>query len=162
MTDRNMHLFFEEGIRRGISTITNRYAKANNSYMGEAFDSEEETTYLQYLDANNLYGWAMWQPLPIRNFRWLDEDDIRTYMKYPKWITNCTLEVDLEYPMELHNIHNDYLLAPESVSGMKKLIPNFRSKKKYVLHDGNLHQYLKHGMKLTKIHEGLPTSRACF
>ena len=106
LTDRDRHLFFEEGIRGGISTITNRYAKANNPYMGEDFNPEEETTYLQYLDANNLYGWAMSQPLPIRNFRWFDEDDIRTYMKYPEWIKSCTLEVDLDSPRELHDAHS--------------------------------------------------------
>ena len=164
LTDRDRHLFFEEGIRGGISTITNRYAKANNPYMGEDFNPEEETTYLQYLDANNLYGWAMSQPLPIRNFRWFDEDDIRTYMKYPEWIKNCTLEVDLEYPRELHDAHSDYPLAPESltVGGTKKLIPNLRSKEKYVLHHKNLHQYLKHGMKLTKIHRGVAYSESMF
>ena len=115
--------------------------------MGEAFDPEGETTCLQYLDANNLYGWAMSQPLPVKNFRWLDDDEIGTYTKYPEWIRNCTLEVDLECPKELHDAHNDYPLAPESltVSGMKKLIPNLWSKEKYVLHHKNLHQYLKHG-----------------
>ena len=96
LTDRDMHLFFEESIRGGISTITNRSVKANNPYMGEDFNPGEETTYLQYLDANNLYGWAMSQPLPVKNFRWLNEDEIKTYTKYPEWIRNCTLEVDLE------------------------------------------------------------------
>ena len=106
----------------------------------------------------------MSQPLPIRNFRWFDEDDIRTYMKYPEWIKNCTLEVDLEYPRELHDAHSDYPLAPVSltVGGTKKLIPNLRSKEKYVLHHKNLHQYLKHGMKLTKIHRGVAYSESIF
>ena len=75
-----------------------------------------------------------------------------------------TLEVDLEYPKELHDAHNDYPLAPESftVSGTNKLIPNLWSKKKYVLHHKNLHQYLKHGMKLTKIHRGVAYSESMF
>ena len=85
-------------------------------------------------------------------------------MKYPKTIRNCTLEVDLEYPKELHDVHNNYPLAPESVvvSGMKKLIPKLRSTKNYVLHHKNLHQYLKHGMELTKIHRGVAYSESMF
>ena len=85
-------------------------------------------------------------------------------MTYPKTIRNCTLKVDLEYPKELHDVHNNYPLAPESVvvSGMKKLIPKLRSKKNYVLHHKNLHQYLKHGMELTKIHRGVAYSENMF
>ena len=111
LTDSDMQLFFEEGIRGGASMITNRYAKANHKYM-EGYDPEEETSFIQYLDANNLYGWAMSQPLPVGNFLWLSQDEIYTYTKFPKWIRSCTLEVDLEYPKELHDLHNDYPLAP--------------------------------------------------
>ena len=79
LTDSDMHLFFEEGTRGGVSTITNRYAKANHKYM-ENFNPEEETSFIQYLDANNFYGWAMSQPLPVRNFMWLSQDEIGTMM----------------------------------------------------------------------------------
>ena len=95
-----MRLFFEEGIRGGVSTITNRYAKANHKYM-KSYDREEESAYIQYLDANNLYGWAMSQHLPVGNFMWLNEDDIYTYTRHPEWIRSCTLEVDLEYTLEV-------------------------------------------------------------
>ena len=101
-----MHMFFEKGTRGGVSMITNRYAKANHN-------SEKETSFIQYLDANNLYGWAMRQPLPVGNFMWIPQDELETMMKYPEWIRSCTLEVDLEYPSELHDLHNDYPLAPQ-------------------------------------------------
>ena len=117
-----------------------------------------------YLDANNLYGWAMSQPLPVGNFMWLSQDEIETFMKYPKWIRSCTLEVDLEYPRELHDLHNDYPLASESLSvnDTPKLILNLANKKKYVLHHKNLQQHLKYGMKLTKIHRGIRYTESKF
>ena len=155
-----MHLFFEEGTRGGVSMITNRYAKANHKYMKD-YDPEEGTSFIQYLDANNLYGWAMSQPLPVGNFMWLSQDEIETFMKYPEWIRSCTLEVDLEYP---HDLHNDYPLAPETVTvnDTPKLIPNLGNRKKYVLHYKNLQQYLKYGMRLTKIHRGIRYSESKF
>ena len=158
-----MHLFFEEGIRGGISMITNRYAKANQKYV-EGYDPGEKNAYIQYLDANNLYGWAMSQQLPAENFAWLDEDDIYTYTKYPEWIRSCTLEVDLEYPKELHDLHSDYPLAPETVTvnDMKKLIPHLGNRKKYVLHHEALQQCLKFGVKLTKIRRGVRYTESKF
>ena len=69
----------------------------------------------------------------------------------------CILEVDLEYPPSLHDLHSDYPLAPErvEVNKVNKLIPNLRDKKKYVIHYENLKQYLSLGLKLTKIHRGI-------
>ena len=72
LTDPDMLLMFERGIRGGITQAVCKYAAANNPYMGDKFDPNEDTTYLQYLDANNLYGWAMSQPLPTGGFRWAD------------------------------------------------------------------------------------------
>ena len=72
LLDPDMLLMFERGITGGITQSINRWAKANNPYMGSEFDPDEKTNYLQYLDANNLYGWAMSQPLPIRGFCWVD------------------------------------------------------------------------------------------
>ena len=163
LRDSDMHLFFEEGIRGEVSTITNRYAKANHKYM-EDYNPDEPSAYIQYLDANNLYGWTMSQSLPVGNFQWLDEDEIYTYTKYPEWIRFCTLEVDLENPDELHDLHSDYPLAPENVmvNGAKILIPHLGSRKNYVLHYKTLHKYLKYGMKLVKIHRGIKYRESMF
>jgi hypothetical protein len=91
-------------------------------------------------------------PLPTGNFKWMTEHELRTWRSTP-----CLLEVDLEYPEELHDLHNDYPLAPESliINKCKKLVPNLRNKTKYVVHHVNLKLYERLGMKITKIHRGL-------
>ena len=130
-----MLFMWEKGIRGGVSMISNRYAKANNKYMGNEFNSNEPSTYIQYLDANNLYGWAMSKPLPTHGFKWMEDNELNVWKKTP-----CILEVDLEYPKELHDLHNDYPLAPEhiKVNKTKKLIPNLWDKKNYVIYYENL------------------------
>ena len=75
LTDYDMLLMVEEGIRGGICHSIHRYAKANNKYM-KNYNNNEESSYIQYLDANNLYGWAMSKTLPVNGFRWLDSDKI--------------------------------------------------------------------------------------
>jgi len=150
-----MILMIRKGTRGGISTISNRYGKANNKYM-KNFNSKKKSTYLTYLDANNLYGWARSKPLPIGNFDWMSEDEIINWNKLGDG-NGCILEVDLEYPKELHDLHNDYPLAAESMKPHKvaKLIPNLNNKVKYVLHYENLKQYLSLGLKLKCIHRGI-------
>lgn len=106
LTDPDMHLFFERGIR-GVSTIMQKYAKANNACMNE-YDPEKPDSYIMYLDANNLYGWAMSQPLPVGDFEWLTPKELNEMMCDHSKIISCTLEVDLEYPQELHGLHNEY------------------------------------------------------
>ena len=162
LSDPNMLLMFEKGIRGGISIISNRYGEANNKYMGKGFDRNKLIKYLMYLDANNLYGCAMSMKLPTHGFKWLsggemknlyDNQIIQVWEKTP-----CILEVDLEYPKELHDLHNDYPFCPERVkceNGVEKLIPNLRDKTKYVIHYRALIQCLKAGMKLKKIHKGI-------
>ena len=152
LSDMDMLLIIEEGIRGGVSMISNRYAKANNKYMGDKFNSNEPSKYIQYLDANNLYGWAMSKPLPTHGFKWMKDSELNVWEKTP-----CILEVDLEYPKELHDLHNDYPLAPEQieVNKTKKLLSNLWSKKNYVIHYENLKQCLNLGLKLTNIHRGL-------
>ena len=152
LSDIDMLLMIEKGIRGGVSMISNRYGKANNKYMGESFNEKEPSKYIQYLDANNLYGWAMSKPLPTHGFKWMKMDEFETWELHP-----CILEVDLEYPKNLHDLHNDYPLAPEQIMVNKtsKLIPNLGDKKKYVLHYEDLRQYLKLGLKLTHIHRGI-------
>ena len=179
MTDINMFQFIEKGMRGGISYIANRYGKANNKYMKE-YDEKAPSKYIMYLDANNLYGWAMSQYLPTGNFRWMTEKRI-SKLNVARYDENnekgLILEVDLEYPKELHNLHNDYPLAAERVCVNKnmlsdyckkiaikynistglvhKLIPTLSNKEKYVLHYRNLQMYIDLGMKLTKIHRVL-------
>ena len=162
LSDPNMLLMFEKGIRGGISIISNRYGEANNKYMGNRFNKNKLSKYLMYLDANNLYGSAMFKKLPIHSFKWLTSGEMeklfdnRVVQVWEK--TPCILEVDLEYPENLHDLHNDYPFCPERVeckNRVEKLIPNLRNKTKYVIHYKNLIQCLKAGLKLKKIHRGI-------
>ena len=152
LSDPDMLLMIEQGIRGGISMISNRYGKANNPYMGEKFNKTEQSKYITYLDANNLYGWAMSKPLPTHGFKWMEESELTKWENH-----SCILEVDMEYPKELHDLHNDYPLAPESitVNKVEKLIPNLNNKTKYVIHYENLKLYESLGLKITKIHRGI-------
>ena len=127
--------------------------------MGSDYDPSKPSKYIQYLDANNLYGWAMSQKLPIGNFRWMTSKQLDKWFEYP-----CILEVDLEYPQDLHDLHDDYPLAPERlmVDKVEKLIPNLNSKEKYVIHHEALKQYLKLGLKLVKVHRGIKFSEEAF
>ena len=152
LSDIDMLLMIEKGIRGGVSMISNRYGKANNKYMVESFIDTMISTYIMYLDANSLYGWAMSKPLPTHGFKWMKVDELETWELH-----SCILEVDLECPKNLHDLYNDYPPAPEQivVNKVSKLIPNLGDKKKYVLHYENLKQYLKLGLKLTHIHSGI-------
>ena len=152
LSDIDMLLMVEKGIRGGVSMVSNRYGKANNKYMDDKFNYNEPSKYIQYLDANNLYGWAMSKPLPTHGFLWMKTSELETWELH-----SCILEVDLEYPKKLHDLHNDYPLAPEQikVNNVEKLIPNLWNKKKYIIHYENLKQYLNFGLKLTNIHRGI-------
>ena len=159
LSDPNMLLMFEKGIRGGISIISNRYGEANNKYMRKGFNKNKPS---KYLDANNLYGGAMSEKLPTHGFKWLTGGEMEKLFNnqvVQVWEkTPCILEVDLEYPKNLHDLHNDYPFCPEKVqckNRVEKLIPNLRDKTKYVIHYKNLIQCLKTGMKLKKIHRGI-------
>ena len=160
LSDVNMLLMFEKGIRGGISIISNRYGEANNKYMKD-YNKNKDSKYLMYLDANNLYGCAMSEKLPTHGFKWLTSGEMENLFNnqiVQVWEkTPCILEVDLEYPEKLHDLHNDYPLCPERVKcdKVEKLIPNLRDKKNYVIHYKNLMQCLRLGMKLKKIHRGI-------
>ena len=158
LKDYDMLMMFGQGIRGGISHISKRYATANNKYM-ENFDETKPSTFIQYLDANNLYGWAMSQKLPTHGFKWIDVGKSKVLKILEKKDTNIgyIFEVDLDYPSALWDLHNDYPLAPEKIKIDKidKLICSFLPKKHYVLHYKNLKQYLQEGMVLKKVHRGI-------
>ena len=155
LKDSDMYLFFERGIRGGQSVIFNKYAAANNKYM-EDYDEDMDNTFISYLDANNLYGHAMNRPLPYKDFKWVDSISIDTIMNYDENSDiGYTLEVDLHYPKELHDLHNDYPLAPERYkpegSFCEKLCGTFYDKKDYIIDIRNLRFYLEKGLVLNKI-----------
>ena len=131
LSDPDMLLMVEKGIRGGVSVISHRYGKANNKYMGEKFDPSKPSMYIADLDENTLYGYAMSMHIPTHGFKWMKPNELQNWEKYP-----CILEVDLEYPRSLHDLHNDYPLAPEHirVNKVDKLIPNLWDKTNYVIH----------------------------
>ena len=125
ISDVDMQNFIEKGMRGGISTITHRYAQANNKYM-KNYDPQKESSYIPYLDANNLYGWAMSQKLPRGDFRWIPSPDSINLDSYDEnSAKGLILEVDLEYPPELHHLHNDYPLAPEKMVVREEMLSDY-------------------------------------
>ena len=156
LTDYDMLLMVEDGIRGGICHSIHRYAKAKNKYM-KNYNNNEESSYIQYLDANNIYGWAMSKKLPVNGFKWLDsdkinEDFIKNYNENND--KGYILEVDVKYPKRLHELHSDlpFLSERMEINKCKKLVCNLFNKKKYVTHINSLKQVLDHGLKLKKIH----------
>ena len=117
LTDYDMLLMIEEGIRSGICHAVHRYAKANNRYMKD-YDENKESSYIQYLDANNLYGAAMSEKFPINGFKWanyisgINEKFVESYKKKNS-SKGYILEVDVDYPSKLHKLHSDMPFLPE-------------------------------------------------
>ena len=167
ISDIDKYLFIEKGPRGGISYIAKRYAKANNKYMND-YDTKKPSTFMSYLDMNNLYGWAMSEYPPYEGFKWLKNvNGFDVALMGNKSRIGYIPKVDLEYPDELHELHNGYPLAPEKlavsydilsdyckkitdeyeikVGGIKKLIPNLGNKTNYVVHYRNLQLYLSLG-----------------
>ena len=182
ISDIDKYFFIEKGLRGGISYIAERYAKANNEHLND-YNPEKSSTFISYLDRNNLYGWAMSEYLPYGRFKWLKNID-----KFDKMSINDKspigyfVKVNLEYPDELHELHNDFPLAPEKfavsndmlskyckkiadkyeikIGDVKKLIPNLCNKTNYVVHYRNRQLYLSLGMKLTKIYRVLKPNQS--
>ena len=149
-----MLLMFERGIRGGITQVVHKYAAANNPYMGDKFNPNQDTTYLQYLDENILYGWAMSEPLPTGGFKWVDVNANEISELATQTDKGYILEVDVSYPKELHNSHNDlpFMCERMEINGVEKLVPNLRNKKNYIIHIQVLNQGQQHGLRLDRIH----------
>ena len=153
ISDIDEHVFIGKGMRGGISYIAKSHSKAINKCT-KNYDDDKKNMFIMYLDANNLYGWAMTQCLPYGGFKWLskkemDEFDLNLVKENSS--DGYILKVDLEYPSELHDLHNDYPLAPEKlkisqdmlskycfdiadkygikISGVNKFVPNLKKKK---------------------------------
>ena len=183
LTDKEMYEMIEKGLRGGMCQVSHKEAKANNKYMGDDYDKEKPTNYINYLDANNLYGLAMSMKLPIGKLKWIKK--ILTEQMIMDWKEKddnaYILEMDLEYPKEIHDEHIDYPLAPENMNveekslsdhqrelhrhyyngkqpkdeKQPKLILNQKNKTKYVVHIKALQFYLGKAMKLTKEKKGV-------
>ena len=165
LTDYNMLMMFEKGIRGGITHISKRYAEANNKYMKD-FDKTKPSTYIHCLDANNLYGYAMSQKLPTHGFKWIDVDVPKVEKLLNKKDTKIgyIFEVDLEYPSSLWKEHNDYPLAPDRIKldKVEKLVSSFLPKKNYVVHYKSLKQYIEMRLVLKKVHRGIKFYQSCW
>ncbi|XP_071578598.1 uncharacterized protein [Temnothorax nylanderi] len=155
LTDIDMAMFVERGIRGGLSQCSLRYARANNRHV-PTYDSSQPTTYLMYYDVNNLYGWAMSESLPYANFQWLEDPENFDVTTVPTDSdVGYILEVDLEYPPELHDAHADLPLCPtrDKPPGKRqeKLLATLYDKSRYVTHYRNLQQCLRLGLRLTRV-----------
>ncbi len=180
ISDVDMHLMIEKGLRGGVSIVTNRKGVANNKYMNN-FVKSKPSTYMAYFDANNLYGWGMYQSMPYGRFKWKNPETY-TLPSYTELCSNTLekghiLEVDLKYPKKLHDLHNELPYCPEHVNvssnmlseytknvakkydikcgNYTKLIPTLDNKYNYVIHERNLRQAVDAGLKVTKIHKVL-------
>ena len=157
ITDPDMLLMVEKGIRGGICHAILRYTEANNKYMKD-YNKDEGQSFLQYNDANNLYGFAMSEPLLVDGFEGMedlskiDEDFIKSYDENSD--KGYKLEVDVEDPKSLHDLHSDFPFLPErmKIDKCKKLVCNLYDKKSYVVHIRSLKQALNHGLILKKVH----------
>ena len=122
--DPGMYIFLEKGTRSGIYYISNRYSKANNKYL-KSYDPKQESKHVIYLHANNLYGYTMSKFLPRSEIKWIDPKEF-DLNKYTSNSSKGILEVDLEYPKELHELHNGYLLALDKIKIKKDMLSEYK------------------------------------
>ena len=186
---KEMYEMIEHGLRGGMTQCSFKKVEANNKYMNEDYDKSKPSSYISYLDANNLYGLAMCKKLPYGDFKWyygrMDEKRVLKYCDDDD--IGYILEVDSDYPKELHDLHKDYPLAPEIMSinenmlskvqkdihkyfygkdtsdeKTNKLVLHVMDKEKYVLHISALKFYLQHGLRLKKVHRAISFKQANF
>ena len=157
LTNVDMLLMVEKGIREGICHAVHRYAKSNNKYK-KNYDKNKESSDIQYLDANDFNGWAMSQKLPVDGFEWkkhmlkLNEDFTKNCDEDSK--KGNILEVDVKYPKNLHDLHSDlpFIAERTKIDKRSKLVCNFYDKNNYVIHITSLKQVLDHEQILNKVH----------
>ena len=117
ISDIDKYLFIEKELKGWISYIAKRYAKGNNKYMNDYDDPNKPSTFISYLNMNNFYDWGMSEYVPYGGSEWLknvDKFDVMSISE--KSLIGYFLEVDLKYPEKLHELHNDYRLAPEKLA----------------------------------------------
>ena len=119
MSDPSQYLMLERGMRGGLCMATKRYAKANNPQV-PGYDPTKPISWILYVDANNLYGYAMSEPLPVGYFRYMPEAEWSICCLQPEKILAVDpagmayiFEVDVDYRDEPHDLQNDLPLAPE-------------------------------------------------
>ena len=125
ISDIDKYLFIEKGFRGGISYIGKRYAEANNKYIND-YEPEKPSKFLSYLDMNDLYGWAISKDLPYEEFEQLktvDEFNVMSISEYNSM--GYFFEVDFKYPVELHELHNDYPLATEKLAVSSDMLSKY-------------------------------------
>ncbi|XP_011859786.1 PREDICTED: uncharacterized protein LOC105557208 [Vollenhovia emeryi] len=142
LTDIDMVMFIERGIRGGLSQCSSRYAQANNKYM-HSYDPSKASSYLMYFDVNNLYGWAMCQPLPYAKFRWVDD------------------VADFDFSAIASDSPTGYILEPPG-KRQAKLLATLYCKKRYVIHYRNLQQCTRQGLRVTNIHRVLQFAQSAW
>ena len=180
LSDINQYLFIIKGIRGGMSMVSKRHAVANNKYV-EGYNSSKSSSFILYLDANNLYGRAMQEYLPWKNFEWMSPHQLNyDFIKRlePEGEVGCIIQYSLEYPVALHDYHSDYPLAPlkksipydmlspvarmicdkhklKRTTNVEKLLATVEDKDFYILHYRNLQLYVSLGLRVKKIHAGI-------
>ena len=122
--DHDIFTFFEKSVSGGVSFNSNRNSKANNKYLKSCFP-KQESKHIIHLDANYLYSNAISKFLSTSAFKWTDPKEF----EFNKYASNSSkgsvLEVDLEYPKELRELHNDYPLAPNRIEIKRKMLSNY-------------------------------------
>ena len=123
--DPDMYIFFEKDTRDGGSYISNRYSKANNKYL-KSYNPKQESKHIMYLDAHNLYDYAMPKFLQISGFKWIDPKELDLNKNNSKSSKECFLEVNLECRKELRELHNDYPLAPDKIKIKREMLSDYQ------------------------------------
>ena len=157
LTDIDMLLMIENSIRGGMCQAIYGYAKSNNKYM-KNYDKNQESSYLEYLDTNNLYGCSMCKKLPVNGFKWLtkldkfNEDFMKNYNEDGD--VGYFLDIDIEYPKNLHEMHSDLPFLPgrRKIGKIEKLVCGTEDNEKYVIHINALKQALNRGLRLINVH----------